>query len=202
MKKYILRFTIGMVFGLSSLAFAAPTVTTDITDVEKEKILALSSKVTKKLSKNLIKTLIGDIKAKGFAQAASEWDKSLGILKSTGDSFNKGLEIKRTTFTYRNPDNKPDKIEASAVKFLQEKYPSPQKNAFYIQKISEGADTYYRYYKPLYVGKKCLNCHSDTMGDDVKAVLSKKYPEDKAGNMKLGDFRAAIRIQIPEAAIN
>jgi hypothetical protein len=187
---------------LSPLTYAAPVVTTDISDSEKEKILALSNQVSKKLSRKLIKTLVGDIKAKGFAQAASEWSKSLGILKSVGDSFDKGLEIKRTTFIYRNPDNQPDEIEAPALKYLQEKYPSPQKGAYYIQKITDASDTYYRYYKPMYVGKKCLNCHSETMEDDVKAVLAEKYPQDKAGKMKLGDFRAAIRIQIPAAAIN
>jgi len=187
---------------LASSAYAAPVITTDISDAEKEKILALSNQVTKKVSKNLIKTLVGDIKAKGFAQAASEWSKSLGIIKATGDSFNKGLEIKRTTFIYRNPDNQPDEIEAPALKYLQETYPSPQKGAYYIQKITDAGDTYYRYYKPMYVGKKCLNCHSETMGDDVKAVLAEKYPQDKADKMKLGDFRAAMRIQIPAAALN
>ena len=51
MKKNFLTYTIIASIGLSSLAHATPTITTDITDIEKEKILTLSSKVTKNSQK-------------------------------------------------------------------------------------------------------------------------------------------------------
>lgn len=61
--------------------------------------------------------------------------------------------------------------------------------------------TSYLYYQPMYVSQKCLLCHSTEMAEDVKAVINEKYPGDLSGDLKLGAFRAVIRVELPESAI-
>ncbi|MEN8165875.1 MAG: DUF3365 domain-containing protein [Pseudomonadota bacterium] len=185
-----------------SSGFAGDSVTSSLTAEEETQVSEIGQKAVKKLSKALIKTLVGDIKSLGFAEAARGWEKSLNILKQTADSFGNGMDIKRPTFLTRNPDNGPDRYEATALKHLEEKFPSRRKDAQYFQKIDRDGSVYYRYYKPIYIAKKCLNCHSAKMGEDVKAVLREKYPDDKAANMHIGDFRGAIRIEVPASALN
>lgn len=39
------------------------------------------------------------------------------------------------------------------------------------------------------------------MPDGLTAVIEKKYPYDRSGNLKLAQLRALIRIDLPESAI-
>ena len=43
----------------------------------------------------------------------------------------------------------------------------------------------------------CLQCHGKPadMKDNVKAILAKEYPEDKAVGYSLGEIRGAISIK-------
>jgi Fe-S cluster biogenesis protein NfuA len=52
------------------------------------------------------------------------------------------------------------------------------------------------YIKPIVTEGICLSCHGseNTISDNVKQILSKKYPEDKAVGYSIGDLRGIISI--------
>ena len=46
----------------------------------------------------------------------------------------------------------------------------------------------------------CLKCHGRVgheIANETYAVISKLYPEDKATNYRLGDFRGAWKVRFP-----
>ena len=143
--------------------------------------------------------MLGDIKATGLAGAARTWTKSVGLINEVADSFNMGMKIRRPTYQYRNPTNKPNDIDKVALDFfLSEKYDDTK---YFSRKIEGNNGTSYVYYQPYPVTKKCLSCHSSKMSEEVKAVLDEKYPNDLSRNIKVGALYALIRIDIPELAL-
>lgn len=170
-----------------------------LTPEEEEKLLIIGDKAAKMVSQRLVKTISADIKAKGIAEAARGWSKSVGIINDTADSFNMGMKIRRPTFQYRNPINKPDAFDRVALEYFQKEESENAK--YFARKVKSGDGLVYFFYKPMYVSKKCLLCHSQDMAQDVKAVIKEKYPNDLSGDLKLGAFRAAIRVELPESAL-
>lgn len=46
------------------------------------------------------------------------WSKSINILNYTAKYFNLGMKVKRPTYQYINPMNKPDKLDKVALDFF------------------------------------------------------------------------------------
>ena len=152
------------------------------------------------LLQNLKAELKKALKTKGAVGAIEVCSKkAMEITQEVAEDFG-DIEIKRTTFKYRNPKNKPDQYEAEALKFFEKTYKETGKlPPYYIQKLKGE----YRYYKPLKIQGVCLTCHGDPKSMDPKVVkkLKELYPNDKATGYKLGDFRGVIRVSIPEDVI-
>ncbi|WP_457640288.1 Tll0287-like domain-containing protein [Persephonella sp.] len=140
------------------------------------------------------------LKTKGPVDAIEVCSKkALTITQEVAEEIG-DIQIKRTSFKYRNPNNKPDQYEAQALKFFEETLKKTGKlPPYYIQKV----DGEYRYYKPLKIQPVCLTCHGDPKHMDEKVVqkLKELYPQDKATGYKIGDFRGVIRVSIPEEVI-
>ncbi|NPA16988.1 Tll0287-like domain-containing protein [Persephonella sp.] len=155
---------------------------------------------SKMLLKELKKELKTALKTKGPVGAIEVCSrKAQAITQEVAEEIG-DIQIKRTSFKYRNPNNKPDEYEAQALKFFEETLKKTGKlPPYYIQKV----DGEYRYYKPLKVQPVCLTCHGDPKHMDPKVVekLKELYPEDKATGYKVGDFRGVIRVSIPEDVI-
>ncbi|MES9858925.1 MAG: DUF3365 domain-containing protein [Sedimenticola sp.] len=93
-----------------------------------------------------------------------------------------GIELKQTTFKYRNAYNKPDGFEASILK----KFESGE----YEKGYGEQVGSRYRYMEPIYIKKACLKCHGDPKGElDIAGKAKEGY--------KIGDLRGAISISMP-----
>ena len=57
------------------------------------------------------------------------------------------------------------------------------------------------YYRPIYIGiEACLKCHGQ-IGQDIEVktmqALNELYPEDKATNYRMGEFRGVWKISFP-----
>ncbi len=124
--------------------------------------------------------------------------KALKITESIPKKCN-GIKVKRTTFKYRNPKNKPTKSEQEALNYFL-KY---KKAKFYIQKIKINDEIYYNYYRKLTVVGICLKCHGniEKMNKNLVKKLKELYPKDKAINYKPGDFRGVIKVSIPDRCL-
>jgi hypothetical protein len=198
MKSFFVFFAVPLLL-LSTALYADEDVLVQLTPEEEQKLAAIGDEAAKQVSQQLVKTISADIKAVGIAEAARGWSKSVDIINDIADSFNLGMKIRRPTFQYRNPINKPDAIDKVALNFFQG---MESADAQYFARKAVGENgTRYIYYKPMYVSKKCLLCHSLDMAEDVKAVIREKYPNDLSGNLSLGAFRAAIRVELPASAI-
>jgi len=111
------------------------------------------------------------------------------------------LSLKRTSNRVRNPANAPDEFEVQALQFFEEALQETDSiPGFYTQKIQQGKDVHFRYYKPLKVGALCIACHGHLEGiaEPVQARLAELYPEDKAVGYDVGDFRGVIRVSVAE----
>jgi len=168
-------------------------------NVEKEVV-----EIGQKASKTLLKTLVGELKKamkEGGPLKAVEVCSKKALKLTEEVSKKEGVQIKRTTFKYRNPKNAPDKYEKEALEYfeksLKEKGQLPK---YYVQKVSENE---YRYYMPLKIKNICLTCHGDPAHMDKKLLekINKLYPNDKAKGYKPGDFRGVIRVSITKEAI-
>jgi len=165
-------------------------------------------KVVKEIGEDASKTLLKKLKKElktamltkgpvGAIETCSK--KALPITKEVEKEIG-DVKIKRTSFKYRNPLNRPDKYEAEALKFFEETLKKTGKlPPYYIQRINGE----YRYYKPLKVQPVCLVCHGkpEQMNPEVLKKLKELYPEDKALGYKVGDFRGVIRVSIPEEVV-
>ncbi len=116
-------------------------------------------------------------------------------------AFEDGLDIKRTTFLYRNPENEPDAEESDALRYFERAFVlETEPPDFLVQKVS---DREYRYYKPLVVVPPCLACHGDpdAMDPELLAKIAELYPEDHAMGYETGNFRGVIRVSIPASMV-
>jgi len=155
------------------------------------------------LKQNLMKAMNngGPYNAVEFCSTKAQY-----LTKLVEQKIDHGVKLKRTSFKYRNPLNKPDKYEAEALKIFEKYYKEyGQLRPYYIQKVREqDGQYYYRYYKPLVVKPLCLICHGDPekMDPQLYQKIKEKYPEDKAIGYKEGDFRGVVRVSIPVKVIN
>jgi len=101
-----------------------------------------------------------------------------------------GYDFRVVSDLFREPKNKPDPFEASALKNIKEH------KVMYHDKFVEGI---YRYTEPLFVKQGCLKCHGDLEKDvkePMKSILLNKYGNQAFG-YQVGDVRGIISIRIP-----
>ncbi|NPA54008.1 MAG: DUF3365 domain-containing protein [Aquificae bacterium] len=166
----------------------------------KEEVVEIGQKASKKLLKTLVSELKKAMQEGGPYKAVEVCSqKALKLTEKVAKE--EGVEIKRTSFKYRNPKNAPDEYEKEALEYfekaLKEKGQLPK---YYVQKVNENE---YRYYMPLKVKAVCLTCHGDPKHMDKKLLekIRALYPNDKAVGYKEGDFRGVIRVSITKEAL-
>lgn len=183
----------------SMLSFASDEVLEELTPTEDQILSTVGNKAADMVSQRLMNTMVGDIKRVGVAEAARGWSKSVGLINDTANSFNMGMKIRRPTYQYRNPINKPDDLDKVALDFFLSS--ESEGKEYFARKVKSEDGYRYLYFQPMYVTGKCLLCHSENMADDVKAVLHEKYPNDLSQNLELAALRAVIRVELPQSAI-
>jgi hypothetical protein len=111
----------------------------------------------------------------------------------------KGVYIKRVSYKNRNKHNLPDEFEGRILKeFEQIKNEGKlTSDTEHFEIIAENDHQYLRYMKPIKIGAACLKCHGneEKISAEVKELIAKKYPDDKAIGYKNGDLRGAVSIE-------
>ena len=94
------------------------------------------------------------------------------------------ITIKQTTFKYRNPYNQPDSFEKKVLRMFEDPgYPMGKGYG----SIEQGK---FRYLKPIYIRRPCLQCHGEPKGAiDISGHKKEGY--------KLGQLRGAISVSFP-----
>jgi Protein of unknown function (DUF3365) len=146
----------------------------------------------------LKKVLISQMKSEGTLSAVAVCSDTAQVL--TNDfGLKKGVYIKRVSFKNRNENNVPDKFEEIILKQFEqlESEGKLTSNTEHFEVINENDHQYLRYMKPIKVGAPCLKCHGneENISVDVKELIAKKYPDDKAVRYRIGDLRGAVSIK-------
>jgi hypothetical protein len=111
----------------------------------------------------------------------------------------KGVYIKRVSFKNRNQNNVPDEFEEKVLKQFEqlESKGKLTSDTEHSEIITENDYQYLRYMKPIKIGASCLKCHGNegNIPPEVKELITKRYPDDKAVGYKNGDLRGAVSIK-------
>lgn len=166
----------------------------EVTQKQLTEIKILGDSLAVQLLDTLQTELLAAIKAGGLQSAVEVCDSvAIPITQRTKPVNKYEVDIKRVSERFRNPQNKPDDMAMLALSRLEN-----DKLDSFVQTINESGFIYYRYYKPLRVKPLCVNCHGSpqAIGSEVAHRINKLYPEDRAINYNVGDFRGAVMVTL------
>ncbi len=175
-----------------------------LTEQQEQKIIQIgessSNALMKELKTHLIEALNESDPVTAFEFCAVQ---AMPITDDVQQNLPEGVEIKRTSFKYRNPANAPDQYEKKALEYFETtlaEHDSLPKH--YIQ--TEESNQVLSYYKPMRMTKLCLKCHGakQQVDDGILKSLQENYPEDNALGYEEGDFRGVIRVSVAMNNIN
>ena len=142
--------------------------------------------------------LINQIKSEGILSAVAVCSDTAQVLTNEFGLM-KGVYIKRVSFKNRNINNVPDGFEAKVLKKfeLSKSEGKLTTDTEHFEITKENDHQYLRYMKPIVIGAACLNCHGneEKISAEVKELIAKRYPDDKAVDYKNGDLRGAVSIK-------
>lgn len=146
---------------------------------------------------SLKSVLIKEIQTRGIVSAVSVCSDTAQVL-TNNYGISKGIYIKRVSFKNRNPMNVPDEFESKVLNIFEEMHSKNQikQETEYVELVEENGISKVRYMKPILVKPECLNCHGtdEHISPQVKEVINKIYPDDKAKGYQMGDLRGAVSI--------
>ncbi|MCU0646076.1 MAG: DUF3365 domain-containing protein [bacterium] len=174
-----------------------------MTAKQEQQIQQIGEEASQALLKNLKQHLMESLNS-GDATEAVEFcaAQAMSLTEEVQESLTPGVQIKRTSFNFRNPNNAPDKHEKAALSYFDSLQSHGQAlPEYFIEPIPDIAE--YRYYKPIMVAEMCLQCHGDPakMQLPVKDAILANYPGDLAFGYQPGDFRGLVRVSIPAELI-
>lgn len=170
----------------------------ELTPEEGTQLAQIAEPAAAELMRTLVGRLTGAVEEGGAAHAVDFCSsEALPLTRAVEGGLEGGVELKRTSFRYRNPANAPDQAEEMALRYFEEALRAQGAvPASYVQRVSE---TELRYYKPLMVAEFCLQCHGrpEAMADEVKEAIRLRYPGDLATGYEAGQLRGVLRVSVP-----
>ena len=208
---FLIIFVVSLICGFDSrLSFAIPhpersseNITQNLEDKQMKNLQRLAETAISMLiaTRNVItknQELInrdpstGNYYFKGFVPAI------VGSEVANDFSLMTRYTLKQTSLNIRNPSNAPDEWERKTLESFKSN--KPQKgNGIVVEILNKGQMKVYRYLKPIYVTKPCLECHGakEDIRPEISEFLEKRYPNDNALGYKEGDLRGGVSIIIP-----
>ncbi|MDA8087513.1 MAG: DUF3365 domain-containing protein [Nitrospiraceae bacterium] len=113
-----------------------------------------------------------------------------------------GWKVTRVGTRVRNPLlGMPDAWEQKVLKMFESRAAKgePIDQMSYSEVVTEPDGQFFRYMKAIAIKPPCLACHGSEsqISPEVRAIIEKRYPHDKATGYKLGELRGAISIKEP-----
>ena len=197
MKAHIVVF---LVLVLSVSCTPKDNFITEPSEQERLFVDSIGNSISTSLKLALQKNLSDAIKNQGLIPAI-EFCKQEALVLTDEVANNSAykIELKRTSFKYRNPQNTPNEFEVLALRYYEKMLlEDPDFSSSYIQKIRGDQASYFYYYQALKIGSVCIVCHGEPANIDpsIVSLLSDKYPDDKATGYMEGDFRGLIRVKV------
>ncbi|MCF6360113.1 MAG: DUF3365 domain-containing protein [Cyclobacteriaceae bacterium] len=170
-----------------------------LTDEQIEKYTSQGNKIAQASFKKLSNQLQAAIKAGGVENAVGFCNvAALPLTDSLSTKYN--AIIKRTSLKLRNSKNGPDSLEKKMLDMYL--IMSRMRNPIMIPKILEKNKDKIQFYAPIMIANEtCLKCHGiieQTMLKDDYDIIKRFYPNDKAIDYKLGQFRGMWSITLKQ----
>jgi hypothetical protein len=112
-----------------------------------------------------------------------------------------GESVRRVSLKIRNPLSIPDQWEQEVLQRFEQEHASGKavSGMEHSEIVTQGDRRYFRYMKAVPTGDICLVCHGprDDLHPDIRKLLDKKYPHDKATGFKKGMIRGAFSVKRP-----
>lgn len=116
-----------------------------------------------------------------------------------------GVYIRRVSERVRNVRDTPDTLELHGLQRLAAASSAGHLPEEVVSVIRATDGTYQlQYLRPLLVQRACLACHGDpaTFAPEVRALLARRYPLDRATGYTVGDLRGAVSVRVPLAPVS
>ena len=168
--------------------------TIDIKTEQEMKTKAM--KAIKTVAGSLQSTLSMKVKEGGLSNAATFCSTHASSLsKEVSKTLDDGVKLKRISDKPRNTMAQANREQLAIFDEIKSKLANGEKVDMLVKQKSQN---HYQVYKPIIITAKCLNCHGNDEKRNPQAyeIISKKYPNDKAIDYKLGDFRGAFLVDI------
>jgi hypothetical protein len=167
---------------------------TELEATEVESALARARSSADELGQRLMAALGQQLQNTGPAAAITVCSEIAPAAAS--EISREGLEIRRTSVRFRNPENAPDDWELAWLERFEKNLADGELPAEVHELDEAGGEL--RYLRPIIVGTGCLLCHGDRdqMDDELEAQLAERYPEDLATGYALGDLRGAFSVRV------
>ncbi len=142
--------------------------------------------------------LMSKVQTDGFEGAVSFChEAAVPLADSLSLVYN--ADVRRTSFRFRNTGNKPDSLDRIVLSSFEEIHEMDRVPDAVVKETHSNA---IRFYKPIYAGPVCLNCHGmpgEDLTADLHALILEEYPEDRAVGFEKGDIRGAWVIEFANA---
>jgi len=158
-----------------------------------------------------VKRLMGELKANlGTALKEGGFPRAVEFCAGKAEELTKKVNnelvvvrVSRVSDRYRNPKNRPDRLDAEVIEEFRKKLSRGELPAYEIREVELNGKRYFVYYKPITVAPFCLNCHGDPkqMNPEVLRVIREKYPQDRALGYKAGELRGVFKVLIPQEEV-
>ena len=166
-------------------------------DSQFEQALLEARQLSKELAEKVRGLLLQEIERSGFENAARVCSE---LAQEITQQFNKRTRYyaRRVSLRYRNPKNIPDDYEQRKLEEFDFLNREKRLENEYMEVVKEGSQEYLRYMKPLVAIPLCLVCHGpkENIPSEIKAILTEKYPDDRATGFLSGDVRGTISVKI------
>lgn len=202
MQKHLILLVVSLF--LLSIFFVCSDQPKPLTIEQENKIREIGESSALALMKNLKQHLVEALNQGGAVEAIEVCaSQAIPITEEVQDLLKQPIQLKRTSFKFRNPANAPDSLEALALTYFETELQTNNKLPdYFIQPVH--AKNEYRYYKPMTVDAPCLSCHAsqDKMDPKISQILHENYPTDKAVDYAKDDFRGVVRVSIKSELID
>lgn len=126
---------------------------------------------------------------KGPAKAVEVCNlEAQGLTREVAERHN--VDIGRTSFRLRNPDNQPPKW-ARQLNLIENRVDE--------QVILKKGSDQLAVLTPIHLEEKCATCHGpkNELSPRLREVLTKRYPDDEATGFEPGDLRGWFWVEVP-----
>lgn len=117
-------------------------------------------------------------------------------------SRERGMRVTRVSSRYRNALlGMPDAWEAETLERFRERHEAgePYKGMSRGGLVTAGGHSEYRYMQAIPTEGVCVACHGpkEQLTPEVRAMLTERYPHDRATGFAVGDLRGAFSVRQP-----